>query len=237
MYRRRILIKNIQKMQTSPKSIIVFLFLLPNLALADPILSASPSDIVVFNPVTPPDLPRGSKVVLPLASSQLLKDVMLGSGIRPISEVYSDKNGFVDGGSVLLSAGGNLNITFAAEPLFLSLHSSVLPSSPANIVSFAQFNSLVISEGSNLSLSSGNTPFLARVTNQSQPVLIGDVRTSIGGTLVLSNTAGIIVPMGASGISLNPIIIASVPEPSNFSMLAMGLFAVAMVVRRKTKNR
>lgn len=224
-------------MQITSKFIIVFLFLLPNLALADSVLSEPSSDIAVFNPITPPDLPRGSKVVLTLASSQLVKDVMLGSEIRPISEVYTVPNGFVDGGSVLLSAGGNLDFSFAAEPLFLSLHPPILMFSPANIVSFAQFNSLVISEGSNLSLNSGNASFLARVTNQSQPVLIGNVRTSSGGTLVLSNTGGTIVPMGTGGISLNPIINASVPEPSNLSMLAMGLFAVVVVVRRKTKNR
>jgi hypothetical protein len=237
MYRHRILIKNIQKMQISPKLIIAFLFILPNLALADSVLSDTPSDIAVFNLLTLSDSPRGSKVVLPLASSQLLKDIMLGSGIRPISEVYSDANGFVDGGSVVLSVGGNLEVFAAIDPLFLSLNSPVLLSSSANTASFAQFNSLFISEGSNLSLSSGNASFLARVTNQSPPVLIGNVRTSLGGTLVLSNANGVIVPMSASGAEVSPIITTSVPEPSNLNLLAMGLFCVGLLARRKTKNR
>lgn len=224
-------------MQISPKLIIVFLFILPNLALADSVLSDTPSDIVVFNPLTLPNPPRGSKVALPLASSQLVKDVMLGSGIRPISGVYSDANSFLDGDSVVLSAGGNLEVFAAIAPLFLSLNSPVLLSSSTKIVSFAKFNSLFISEGSSLSLSSGNASFLARVTNQSQPVLIGNVRTSLGGTLVLSNTNGAIEPMDAGGVSLNPTITSSVPEPSNLSMLTMGLLAVVVVVRRKTKNR
>ncbi len=223
-------------MQISPKLFIVFLFILPNLALADSVVSDTPSDIVVFNPLTLPDTPRGSKVVLPLTSSQQVKDVMVGSGIRPISEVYSEANGFVGGGSVVLKAGGNLEVFAAIDPLFLSLNSPVLVSTSANIASFARFNSLLISEGSNLSLSSGNASFLARVTNQSQPVLFGNVRTSSGGTLVLSNTNGVLVPMNANGTVFNPIITTSVPEPSSLSLLAMGLFCVGLVVRRKAKQ-
>lgn len=33
------------------------------------------------------------------------------------------------------------------------------------------------------------------------------------------------------------LVVSQVPEPSNWSMLAMGLFAVVVVVSRKTKNR
>lgn len=223
-------------MQISPKFIIVFLFILPKLALADSVLSDLPSDTVVFNPLTLSDPPRGSKVVLPFASLQLVKDVMLGSGIRPISEVYSDANSFVDGGSVVFSAGGNLAFSVATEPLFLSLNAPVALSPSANIASFAQFNSLNISEGSNISLSSGNTSFLAWVTNQTQPVLSGNISPTQGGTFVFSNTGGSIVTMGASGISLNPIITTSVPEPSNLSMLAMGLFGISLVARRRSKR-
>lgn len=243
------LIKNIKKMQISPKFIIVVLFILPKLALADSVLDDTSSDIVVFNGFTLPDLPRGSKVLQPYASLQLTKDAMLGSTIRPISEVYSDANSFVDGGSIVLSAGGNLDVFVAIEPLNLSLNAPVVLSSSANTVSFTQypmssglvkFNSLLISEGSNLIQSSGNASFLVWVTNQSQPVLTGNIRTSLGGTLVMSNTGGAIVTMGAggvtAGVTASPAIIASVPEPSNFSMLAMGLLGIGLVVRRKANK-
>jgi hypothetical protein len=236
MYRLGILIKNIQKMHISPKFIIVFLFILPKLALADSVLDDASSDIVAFNALTLPDPPRVSKVLQPYASLQLVKDAMLGSGIRPISAVYSDANSFADSGSVVLSAGGNLDVSVATEPLLLRLNTPIVLSSSANIVSFAQFSSLSISEGSSLTLGTGNTSFLARVTNQSQPVLIGNSRTSLGGTLVLSNAGGGIVTMGTSGVTVNPVILASVPEPSNLSMLVMGLLGIGLVARRKTNK-
>lgn len=235
-------------MQISPKFIIVFLFILPKLALADSVLDGASSDILAFNALTLPDPPRGSKIQQPYASLQLVKDVMLGSGIRPISTVYSDANSFADSGSVVLSAGGNLAFSVATEPLSFSLNAPVELSSSANIASFAQFSSLSISEGSSLTLGIGNTSFLARVTitNQSQPVLIGNMSPTQGGTLVLSNAGGLIVPMGTSGgsivtmgaggITLNPIITTSVPEPSNLSMLTMGLFGICLVARRRSKR-
>lgn len=238
-------------MQILPKFIVVFIFILPKLALADSVFDDTSSHIVAFNALTLPDSPRGSKVLKPNASLQPVMDAMLESGTRPISEAYSDANSFVDGGSVVLSAGGNLDVFVAIELLNLSLNAPVVSSSFANTVSFTQypmlsglvkFNSLLISDGSNLiqSSGSGNTSFLASITNQSQQVVTGNFRTSLGGTLILSGTGGGIVTMGAgsvaAGVTASPAIMVSVPEPSNLSMLAIGLLGIGMFARRKANK-
>ena len=82
----------------------------------------------------------------------------------------------------------------------------------------------------------GNKAYLGRVEVGSYPLLNGSLSPSRGGTLVLSNANGVIVPMNASGAEVSPTITTSVPEPSSLSLLAMGLFCVGLVVRRKAKQ-
>ena len=85
-------------------------------------------------------------------------------------------------------------------------------------------------------LTTGNNAYLAGTGVGSYPLLNGNIAPTQGGTLVLSNTGGAIVTMGAGGVKVNPFMLASVPEPSNLSMLAMGLLGIGLVARRKAKQ-
>lgn len=58
-----------------------------------------------------------------------------------------------------------------------------------------------------------------------------------GGQLVLLGSAtGSIIQLAEAALPSNGFVVSQVPEPSNLSMLAMGLFGISLVARRKAKQ-
>lgn len=84
-------------------------------------------------------------------------------------------------------------------------------------------------------LTTGNNAYLAGIGVGSYPLLNGNLAPTQGGTIVLTNSNGVIVSMDGSTFT-NPALIASVPEPSHLSMLALGLLGIGLVARRKAKQ-
>lgn len=124
-------------MQITFKTVLAIVLLLPE------IVSAS-TEIVILDDFYLSDPPRGSKLIS-ATTEALAKNVILSSGIRPISEVYSDTNIVFDDGLQLL------NTEVGVEQI-AARWGTRLPSAP--IITPVSSNGLSIANHQSLSLSS-----------------------------------------------------------------------------------
>ncbi|EUJ09793.1 PEP-CTERM putative exosortase interaction domain-containing protein [Methylophilaceae bacterium 11] len=198
-------------MQITFKTVLAIVLLLPE------IVSAS-TEIVILDDFYLSDPPRGSKLIS-ATTEALAKNVILSSGIRPISEVYSDTNIVFDDGLQLLNTevgveqiAARWGTRLPSAPIITPVSSNGLSIANHQSLSLSSFGALSLNNGGDIYLRSDNTAILAGIVfSSSQSILSGNISLSSGAALVLT----------------------AVPEPSNLSMLVIGLLAISLVNRRK----
>lgn len=142
-------------------------------------------------------------------------------------------------GEIVISATNSIAIASSAQTNIAG--STVFQTAPKAIIGG---NALNILPGGSLSLGTINTSsnVLNGISNQSTyKLIIRNVATSNGGSILLSNTNGVIFPTGivvGNNLSLDAVtgpslMVSNVPEPSSYFILFLGLFVLTFIIKPK----